>query len=990
MLHTSTHKFDRTNAIIAVAVTTATLVVYTLTKAATVSLWDCGEFIACSVILGIPHPPGTPFYIMVGRIFSLIPIFADVSARLNFLSVLCSSLAALFGYLSIVRLLRPWLGSDGTSYGKALMYLAAASGTLLLAFGRTAWTNAIETEVYGMSMLFMFAIVWLTLIYYEKRGTLAGERILVAIVYLAFLGISVHMTTFLIFPAALIVLVFKKDTPVNHWFILAAWFVVELFLVFALSSRPGELPWYLPIVIVMVIYLFYVLSFEVIPRSLLYIGVGLLISCLPLVALRRPDLAGATGAIATVSFILVLLYSLYILAGSRKGPSAKRQDRRRLMVGAAFPLAGAVMVVILLAGIKGYGAFLFITLTLAFVVAVLVWKSIELPILLAVGATSLVIVGLRLALWGTIVAAVAILLLGLLVNMPRWRTALAAVLFAVLGFSTHLFVPIRSAQHPFINENNPSQNTTALVNFLERKQYGSQGMVERMFKRRAEWSNQFGMHRRMGFWQFFDEQFGLSGPKFFLIFVIGLFGMWEIVRRGPPTGLFVLILLLVSTVGLVLYMNFADGTRINPTTGRDYLEVRDRDYFFTAGFMVYGLAIGIGAGALVQFIRDSVRKFSPGIKRLILAACLVLFGLPVYAAAGNWYYCDRSNNYVAYDYAWNLLHSADPNAAFFTGGDNDTFPLWCLQEAYGIRKDVRNVNLSLANTKWYIKQVQDYMGLNLGWTEEEIDSLMPYRLPDGRVFRLQDQVVDAIIKNNPDVPINFSITTTSSSRKFEGRPIDNKLVVSGMKHRYDPEATELRVAVDEAQSYFGDTAQFRYARMADPTFYKNEATLRVIANVANSLSMSAEGAISSGYVDEAKTFLKQALHLRPESGSAVARLASIYAGYGQLDSIRAIETTFPQADRREINLALAKAYRGLDDEARAREILNDLLTASPTWRPALDEMMRSLVKARDVDGMVALLNRWLQFNPGDHQMRQALNDLIRQLEQLSDTNRSAG
>jgi tetratricopeptide (TPR) repeat protein len=573
--------------------------------------------------------------------------------------------------------------------------------------------------------------------------------------------------------------------------------------------------------------------------------------------------------------------------------------------------------------------------------------------------------------------------------MPRWRTDLAAVLFAVLGFSTHFFVPIRSAQHPFINENNPSQNLTATINFLERKQYGSQGMVERMFKRRAEWSNQFGIHRRMGFWQFFDEQFGLSGPKLFLIFVLGLFGIWEIIRRGPPTGLFVLTLLLVSTVGLILYMNFADGTRINPTTGRDYLEVRDRDYFFTAGFMVFGLAIGIGASALVQFVRDSVRKFNPAVRRMILATCLVLFGLPVYAVAGNWYYCDRSNNYVAFDYAWNLLQSADRNAVFFTGGDNDTFPLWCLQEAYGIRKDVRNVNLSLANTKWYIKQVQDYMGLNLGWSERQIDSLIPYRLTDGRVFRLQDQVVDAIIKNNPDVPINFSITTSGSSRKFEGRPIDNKLVVSGMKHRYDPAATQLRVAVDEARSYFGDTARFRYERMADPTIYKNEATLRVIANVANSLSMSAEGAKSSGRMDEAKGFLKQALRLRPESGSTISNLASIYAGYGQLDSISALAATFPGADRREIDLALAQAYRSLEDETKAREILLSLFAENPTWRPALDELMRSLVKARDVNGMVALLRRWVQFNPDDQQMHQALRDLMRQLEQLGDTDRSA-
>ena len=103
---------DKTNALIAGLVWLIAIFVYLLTKAPTLSFWDCGEFIAVSYILGIPHPPGTPLYVLVGRIFSIIPLFSDISARVNFLSSLTSSFTAVFGYLSAVRMLNHWFGPD--------------------------------------------------------------------------------------------------------------------------------------------------------------------------------------------------------------------------------------------------------------------------------------------------------------------------------------------------------------------------------------------------------------------------------------------------------------------------------------------------------------------------------------------------------------------------------------------------------------------------------------------------------------------------------------------------------------------------------------------------------------------------------------------------------------------------------------------------------------------------------------------------------------
>jgi len=166
-------------------------------------------------------------------------------------------------------------------------------------------------------------------------------------------------------------------------------------------------------------------------------------------------------------------------------------------------------------------------------------------------------------------------------RMPGWKSGLLIILAAILGFSVHLYIPIRSAHHPMINENNPSESLSAAIGYLDRKQYIRESMVERMFKRRGAWSNQLGDYRRMGFWHFFNQQWGMTGPWFVFLLIIGLFGLWEISRRRPKYGTAFVVLLLLSSIGLVLYMNFADGTRQHPTTGADYIEVRDRDYFFT-------------------------------------------------------------------------------------------------------------------------------------------------------------------------------------------------------------------------------------------------------------------------------------------------------------------------------------------------------------------------------------------------------------------------
>ena len=978
---------DRVNALIAVGVWLAALIVYARTLAPTLSLWDCGEFIAASYILGIPHPPGTPTYIMLGRIATLIPTFTDICARVNFLSAFCSSLAAMFSYLFGVRILRYWFTDKPSCYSRILTYGGAASGALFLAFSRTQWGNSIEAEVYGMSMLLVFAIAWLTLIYLENRGTLLGNKVMLLVAYLGFLGIGVHMATFLVLPISAVVFILKKDTPHKYWFLIASFFAIELFLIFALSSRPGEVPYYFPIFLVGLFYLFFMLSFERIAWQLLAVAGGFLVSCLPAMA----ALAGFSGAIWTtvglVGYVGLLGFGLFLITDHIKKTRASETVARGSLTAGIFVVVSALMTALTQAGLDngpdGYGTFLFITVALAVVIGVLIWRYINLPVLVALIGPAMIMLGVREFSWGTVVALVMVLVMGLVFKVAGWRIALLIIIMAVAGYSTHLFAPIRSSQDPYINMNNPSDSLTATINFFERKQYGSQSMTERMFVRRGEWDNQFGDHRRMGFYYFFNEQYGFSGRSFVIILLLGVFGAWEACRRRPEAGLYLTLLMLVSSVGLVLYMNFADGTR--QTAYDAWLEVRDRDYFFTPAFMFFGLAIGLGISAAIQLLRDLTLKFSNVPRRVVLSSVLVVFLLPVYAVAGNYYYCDRSNNYIPYDYAWNILESCDQDAILFTYGDNDTFPLWCLQEVYGIRRDVKSICCSLANGIWYVKQVRNYMGVDLGWTDQQIAELRPFRTKDGRPFRIQDQVVDAVsTRNLGKRPINFSLLATSSARRLYGIRVDSLMEMNGLVYRLTDSVTTgaLRIGTDLNIDLLIGSGRMKYRGWTDPELYRCETTRRSIAGVSDRFMAVAEALLRERRVDEAARVMQFVVDSVYSSSQAVQALAAVLAEAGDTGRLTDLVAQHPEADSLELMTLLARGYYRANDLSRASAVLLQLLIAYPNNRGALDELMQIYIAERDIEAMILVLETWVQNNPGDADVREALRELEKQVEEV--------
>lgn len=731
--------FDRTNAVIAAGVFLAAFITYALTVQPTFSFWDCGEFIACSVILGIPHPPGTPLFVLIGRLFSLVPFVEDISHRINYISVITSAMTAMFSYLLVVRLAGFFFGArKNESLNRYIAYVGGVAGGLFVALGRTNWANSVEAEVYGMALMLITMILWLTLRFIERRGTRSASRIIILIFYLATLGIGVHMTVFLIVPVVSLFFILKKDAGAREYAYLAGFIILELLFIILFSNGRG-----------------------------------------------------------------------------------------------------------------GSSAFYVVTAGLGAVLLVLLYRHVNWAILIAVASISSVMLSFSLYMWAVPVLIALMLVLAYMSEKRGWRlqwkTGLAIILVGVLGMSVHLFIPIRSAHNPRIDENNPSRDFRTFVKFLDRKQYGQQSMVERMFERRGAWSNQFGRHANMGFWSYFEEQWSQPGWAFLPLFLLGLLGLIVAIYKRMEVGLPILALVLICSVGLILYMNFADGTKFDVRTGDAYLEVRDRDYFFTPAFVFFGIAMGMGVSAVMMLVRNFLARSNPSMQKAGVVASSVLVLLPGFSWGHNYHANDRSENFIPYNYAANLLDTCEENAILFTSGDNDTFPLWCIQEAYNYRKDVRVVNLSLLNTDWYVYQMKHYYDvpisladeqilwepINIQWQGETHEMERPvepfrdrprgrttYLVPgnyDGGIVKVQDMMVDEIVLENKwKDPIYFS------SPPYAESPLKlaDRATSVGVAYRLDREPPERLIDEEKGWDLYKNT--YRFDGYRDSEVYRDD------------------------------------------------------------------------------------------------------------------------------------------------------------------------
>jgi len=713
-----------------------TQLVYLQTMTLTCPFWDSGEFIATSYILGIPHPPGTPLYVLIGRFFTLLP-FGSIATRVNWLSALASSAAAVFTYLIVVEVLRRmWRGSAaaaGVPAGGAGTGLAGRAGTapagrgmpaaavseeeapdwvrwagffggiaaaLFTAFGRTFWDNAIEAEVYALSNLIMSLAVWLAL----RWGRLDGERerrngLFLLLYYVICLSMGIHLGTFLVLPGIVLFMLL-----VDHRSFAPGWTKAILAAGLVLLLHPGMLP-----------------------------TLGMKIWG-PLV-------------------VAVLAWSLLrAFVGSGRGGTFGAQG-------------------------------------------ILTWCAVA----------------------------------------------------AILGISTHLYLMIRAHLDPAINEADP-QTWDALWKVLTRDQYKPPNPFE---VRKAPLAVQLTKH----FWDYTKDQYHLGlRPSWLgsaLPYLLGLGGLlWHAWRDHRGFALLGVNYLLM-TLGLVFYLNFQTD------------EVRPRDYFFVASFQFYTVWIGLGVAALVRLLWEGLRQ-----PALVRVGGVALAALPLLTCRFYWHEHDRTDFYVARDFAYNMLIGLKPDAIIFTNGDNDTFPLWYLQEVEKIRRDVRVANLSLLNTDWYIRQLRDQAPkVDIGWSDAEISRLRPYwdTKADKGVY-VKDLAVHHIVGRESGKRPLYVATTVPDLMGLESRLVMKGVVfevqeaIAGREERIDADAT--LHALNEVYLYRGLLLP---DGRPDDSVYKDENARRLVQNYSAALLQAAEAKLEEKDKEAALAAIEKAQAVSPGS-----------------------------------------------------------------------------------------------------------------------------
>ena len=874
----------------------ASIAVYIKTIAPTVPFWDGGEFIAASYILGIPHPPGSPLYILIGRLLSLLPVM-DVAWRVNFGSGLFSALTIVCIYLATVKAMT--LGRATTQYSLSdalIIHCGSLAGALMLAFSDTFWFSAVEAEVYSLAMLIMAACALLTFHWIERHEEPGSERYLFVIAYLVFLGISVHMFTLLIAPAVFLCAVLTDKSIGGNFKVIGLFAVMGIIMGSIVTS------------------------------------IDPFMVAIPLTIL---GMVWFKGRIPWGYFIIPI----------------------------------ALALVLLFIGVEGVGSF-------------------NEEIGLAIGGFE-VSIGTLLTIMVLVCIALALISASSQdATRYRWQFWTVILALAMLGYSVNFYVPIRSAQQPIINENNPS-NWKNFESFLERKQYGQESMVASMFTRKGSLSAQFGSGENVGFWGFFSRQFSNPGFPYWLFPVLlvglGLATQWE---RNRQSALFITVIFGICSVGLVLYMNFSDGTR------GVQREVRERDYFFTPAFVFAALIMGIGLTAALNHLKDWLGRMRLPGEPLSMGCAVLALALPVVPLTYHYTTHSRAGNYIPFDYGYNILQTCAKDAILFTNGDNDTFTLWFLQEVEGIRKDVRVVNLSLLNTDWYIHQLKDLepkvpislsdtqvdqIGVRL-WEDKEmtvagLSVVVPKagQLPDGRGYiRVQDQMVMNILETNKwKRPVYFAVTVSEDNKVG----FSEYLKMEGMGFRFVQ--TKGKRQMDPDQMHKNLWTVYQYRGVADTAVYKDAQTTNLLRNYSAAFQELAIYRLQRGDVDQAIKELERYKTLNINGKIDKQIFTQIYAEAGQYDkALPYVGELATQYNSFDGYLILSEAYRRHNLNSNAIDIIEKGLKAFPV-PDGYEQLARLHFAENDTAKVVDALQRWQKVAPGDSSVTRLLTELKR-------------
>jgi hypothetical protein len=844
--------------IIGAAVFLISLIVLWLTVQPTVSFWDCGEFIAASYYLQVPHPPGTPFFLLIGRIFSMIPFVENIGLRVNYVSVLSSAASILFLYLIAVKLIENYRGKKPENLFDALgTYIAAAIGALSFSFSDTFWFNGVEAEVYAFSTFLVAFVTWLMIRWHERTDEKDNEKYILMIAYLIGLSTGVHLMSVLAIVPVTMVILFRKYLADEEQLKKTA----MLFLIHA--------------------------------------AILILISLAMWGAQKTttPPSPEDYQAYDSKFKMIALAVSVIFIGVFWKKLFTRNSFYMPLFIG------GAALFIVYPGIVKFVPALM----------AEVAGDSLTIEILFLV------------VLFGLLGYAVYF---SIKENKPTLHLGSMSLIFALIGFTTFAMVIIRSNQNPPMNENEPD-TFTELVSYLNREQYGDFPTFKRRFATEPHqqvvytgyssdldffWRYQMNhMMTRYWLWNYagregwtqddganiapFNSVGNLLGKVFSLEFdgsakdslfaipfILGLLGIYFHFRNDWKMASVFMIMFILLGYLTAFYQN------------QQQPQPRERDYFYVGAFFVFSIWIAIAIRALVDLAYQKVKADALKKGAVIGVLTLAVILVPIKMFAANFHTHDRSKNYIPWDYSHNLLQSCAPNGVLFTNGDNDTFPVWYLQDVEGVRRDVKVVNLSLLNTPWYIKQMKENDPYNVGtlkirysdaqindirpiaWESRTVSIPIPPNLKEGlpqdlfstynvsdssilkqgsitfqmnptlnfgnvKAIRVQDIMVKEIVESNLwERPIYFAVTCSEDSKIG----LDEYLMMEGMSYRIVPEKRKAGIEfinenVMKEQLFseapgFSKTYKpgFNYRGLNDPDLFLDENHERMTQNYRNS------------------------------------------------------------------------------------------------------------------------------------------------------------
>ncbi len=760
---------------------TIATIVYMLTIEDTASLWDCGEYITAAYKLEVGHPPGAPLYMILGRVFSFFAAPENVAFYINSLSALSSSFTILFMFWSITMLLKKLIlqgKNELKNHDKIGIFVAASIGSLAYTFTESFWFSAVEGEVYAMASLFTAVIFWAILKWDEEMGELQANRLssdvapnrwLLLILFLLGLAIGVHLLGILVIPAIGYVIYFRvKETTTTGFFVVGILSIIILGFI-----QEGVIPGSISIASSFEVFFVNNLGMPFYSGSLFFFAL-LIAACIYGVYIsRKNDHTLLSNSLMGLVFLLIGYgsFAVIVIRSNANTPLDENDPEnlvtlhsylKREQYGSAPILSGPYW--------NSHES------------PREEWEDLS-PyylrrwVVVDSDANKDVkgFVNEKDAKKWALTEYNNSLPENIKIEEKYYETNSSIRKNATPKYKQTIFFPrmylppsnpsaeakVRgykfwSGYNPDIDEeteigikeknlnfdrskpesaSNPQKIAYRLPTQFENLTYFRDYQLNWMYFRYFMWNfagrqNDIQGHgdNMRGNWisgiDFIDEmrlgsqEFAphytsenKSNNKFYFIpLIFALIGLIYHYLKAPKDAFVLTLAFIFTGIAIVVYLN------------QKPLEPRERDYAYAGSFYFFAMWISFGVYAIIDILK-SMAKIQNANLRVGLAGTLGL-AVPLILAVEGWDDHNRSGKTTARDLARNYLASCEKNGIIFTNGDNDTFPLWYIQEVEGYRTDVRVCNLSLMGTDWYTNQMKmkayESAPLPIKFTEDQI------------------------------------------------------------------------------------------------------------------------------------------------------------------------------------------------------------------------------------------------------------------------------